>query len=442
MDLVTAARALTGDTLAFHILFASFGVGLPILISIFELLSIIRKDKRYAQLVRTWTRVLVILFVAGAVSGMIVSFSFSVLWPTFLAFAGKVIGVGFGLEGYAFVIETIFLIIYVLSFDRFKPIYHWLIGLVVVISSSASAFFITSVNGWMNNPTGFKLNKAGQPIDIDPWRAVFNKALPTEFWHSELAYIFATALVFLACYTWPLLRANKFNLRVEAKTKILKVVWALAVVSLIFGVLVGLSGDSSGKYIDIHEPYKLAAAEGIIHTQTHAPEIIGGIAENNHIADGIRIPGLLSFLTTGHTSGTIIGLDTYRVNTRPSLVVHYFFDAMVFIGIFTIGFLVLYLVISWLKKGHNIESKTIFIGLFFCGFLGLAGIEFGWLLTEFGRQPYVIHGIMTVSQASTRSNHAVEMGQIFPVFYVILFALTIYVLKKNIKLTKDFDYDN
>lgn len=442
MDVVTAARALTGDTLAFHILFASFGVGLPVLISIFELLSIIKKDRKYARLVRTWTRILVILFVAGAVSGMIVSFSFSVLWPTFLAFASKVIGVGFGLEGYCFIIETIFLIVYVLSFDKFKPIYHWLIGLLVVISSSGSAFFITSVNAWMNDPTGFKLNKAGQPIDIDPWRAVFNKAIATEFWHSELAYIFATAMVLLACYTWPLLRNKKFKLSGEVRTRILKVVWALAVVSLIFGAAVGLSGDSSAKFIAVHEPYKLAAAEGVIHTQTDAPELIGGIAKSNSVSGGIKIPGLLSFLTTGHTNGKIIGLDSYKVNARPSLVIHYFFDAMVFIGMFTIGWLVLYLVVSWRKKGKPISSRTLFIGLIFCGFLGLAGIEFGWLLTEFGRQPYVIHGVMLVSQASTKSHRAVEMGQIFPTFYVILFALTIYVLKKNIKLTKDFDHDN
>jgi len=438
MDVVTAARALTGDTLAFHILFASFGVGLPVVISIFELLSIVTKNDRYAKLVRTWTRILVILFIAGAVSGMIVSFSFSILWPTFLAFASKVIGVSFGLEGYFFIVETIFLIIYAMSFDRFKPIYHWLIGLMVVISSSGSSFFITSVNAWMNDPTGFKLNKAGQPINIDPWKAVFNKAIPTEFWHSEFAYIFATLMVLLAAYAWPLLRTKKFKLNQETKSSMLKVVWALAVASLIFGSLIGLSGDSSAKYLGVHEPYKLAAAEGLLHTQTHAPELIGGIAKSNYIAGGIKIPGMLSFLTTGHTNGKVIGLDAYEVNSRPSLVIHYFFDGMVFIGIFTIGFLVLYLVVSWLKKKQPIESKLLFIGLIFCGFLGLCGIEFGWLLTEFGRQPYVIHGVMLVSQASTKSNFAVQMGQIFPIFYVILFVLTVYVLKKNIKITKDF----
>ena len=437
MDVVTAARALTGDTLGFHLLFVTFGVGLPIVISIFELLSIIRKDKKYSKVVRTWTRILVILFIAGAVSGMIVSFSFSILWPTFLSFASKVIGVGFSLEGLAFLVETLFLIIYVLSFDKFKPIYHWLISLMVVISSSASAFFITSVNAWMNNPAGFKLNANGQPIDINPWRAVFNKATPTEFIHSELGYIFAVLLVLLACYAWPLLRDKKYKLGSETKKEILRVIKVLAIMALIFGVSVGISGDSSAKYIAVHEPYKLAAAEGVIHTQTHVPEIIGGIVQNNHIAGGIKIPGLLSFLTTGHTNGTVIGLDTYKINARPSLVIHYFFDSMVFIGIFTVCFLILYLLIAIFSNWRE-KSKILFVGLVFCGFLGMLGIEFGWLLTEFGRQPYVIHGVMLVSQASTKSIHAINMGQIFPVFYVILFALTIYVLKKNIKLTKDF----
>ena len=438
MDVVTEARALTGDTLAFHIIFASFGVGLPILISIFELLSIIRKNDLYAKLVRTWTKILVILFVAGAVSGMIVSFSFSLLWPTFLAFASKVVGVGFGLEGYFFIIETIFLVVYVKSFDRFKPIYHWLIGLVLVLSSSISAFFITSINAWMNSPTGFKLSNNGQPIDIDPWKAIFNKAISTEFWHSELAYIFATTMVFMACYAWLVLRSKKRNLTKIAKDQIVKVVFVLAVVSLIFGALVGLTGDSSAKFIATNEPYKFAAAEAIIHTQKHAPEIIGGIVGNDSISGGIKIPGLLSFLTTGHTNGKVVGLDTYKVNTRPSLVIHYFFDAMVFIGIFTIGFLIIFLGVSLIHKKKTLESKTLFMGLIFCGFLGLAGIEFGWLLTEFGRQPYIIHGIMLVSQASTKSKLAVNMGEIFPVFYVILFVLTVYILRKNIKLTKYF----
>ena len=437
MDVVTAARALTGDTLGFHLLFVTFGVGLPVVISIFELLSIIKKDQKYSKIVRTWTRILVILFIAGAVSGMIVSFSFSILWPTFLSFASKVIGVGFSLEGLAFLVETLFLVIYVLSFDKFKPIYHWLISLMIVISSSASAFFITSVNAWMNNPAGFKLNTNGQPIDINPWKAVFNKATPTEFIHSELGYIFAVLLVLLACYAWPLLRDKKYKLGSETKKEILRVIQALAIMALIFGVAVGISGDSSAKYIAVNEPYKLAAAEGVIHTQTHAPEIIGGIVGSNHIANGIKIPGLLSFLTTGHTNGTVIGLDAYRVNARPSLVIHYFFDSMVFIGIFTICFLILYLLIAIFSNWHK-KSKILFTGLVFCGFLGMLGIEFGWLLTEFGRQPYVIHGVMLVSQASTKSIHAIDMGQIFPVFYVILFALTIYVLKKNIRLTKDF----
>jgi cytochrome d ubiquinol oxidase subunit I len=289
----------------------------------------------------------------------------------------------------------------------------------------------------MNDPTGFKLNAAGQPIDINPWKAVLNKATPTEFIHAELGYIFAVLLVLLACYAWPLLRTHKYSLDIKSRAEVFKLIQVLAVFALIIGALLGFSGDSSAKYLAINEPYKLAAAEGLMHTQTHAPELIGGIAKSTYIAGGIKIPGLLSFLTTGHTNGTVIGLDAYKINARPSLVIHYFFDSMVFIGIFTVCFLALYLLISILPK-HKIKSKTLLFGLVFCGFLGMLGIEFGWLLTEFGRQPYVIHGVMLVSQASTKSTYAINMGQIFPVFYVILFVLTIYVLRKNIKLIKDF----
>ncbi|HUC95368.1 MAG TPA: cytochrome ubiquinol oxidase subunit I [Candidatus Saccharimonadia bacterium] len=428
MNILSAARGLTGDTLAFHLLLVTFGVGLPIVISIFELIYLINKKPYYKAVVKTWTKALVVLFIAGAVSGMIVSMSFSIIWPQFISFAGKVVGVGFALEGFAFFVEVLFLLVYVLSFDKFKPIYHWLISLMLVISSSGSAFFITSVNAWMNDPTGFRLNSKGQPIDINPWKAIFNKATPTEVSHSIVAYILCVLLVLLAVHSWPFLKNKYKKQEVKYKNRI-ELINILVILALIFSLAVAVLGDASGKYLAKNEPYKLAAAEGIIHTQSHAPLVIGDIVHGNSVSGGLKIPGLLSYLSTGSTKGVVIGLDSFPASQRPPLYVHYFFDAMAGIGTFIVGYLVLYVFFVTYRK-KLVGRKFLTYGFLLLAILGMCAVEFGWLTTEFGRQPYIIHGVMLVSQAVNHSKTIIGFSELFPVLYVILFILTIIALKR------------
>jgi len=435
MDVVTAGRSLIADTLAFHLFFVLFGVGLPVLIAGLEGYSIFKKRPYGRQVARSWSRALVILFIAGAVSGTIVSLQFNLIWPTFTSFAGKVVGVSFALEGFAFLIEALFLSIYMLSWDRFKPIWHWLIGCLVALSALASAFFITTVNAWMNTPQGFNLDAHGNPIDINTRQAVFSPAAKTEISHSILAYLFAATLALLAVYAWMLWRRKMTS---AAKTRAKKLMVGLAAVALILGLAVGFAGDQSGKFDARYEPYKLAAAEGLQQTQTGAPLLIGGIVQGNQVKHAVKIPKLLSFLATGHFNGTVEGLDSTQAQNRPPATVHYFFDAMVSIGIFTVLVTLVYLLGRW-HRADWVHSRWFLALLVLCGILGIFAAEFGWMVTEFGRQPFVIRGVMRVSAAVTHSKAVIGFGEIFPVLYLILFSLTIIGLRRGVKLQEALD---
>lgn len=429
MDVVNAARSLVADTLGFHLFFVLFGVGLPVMITGLEGWSIYKKSARARKIAHSWSRALVILFIAGAVSGTIVSLQFSLIWPTFTTFAGKVVGVSFALEGFAFLVEALFLSIYMLSWDRFKPIWHWIIGCVVALSALTSAFFITTVNAWMNTPRGFKLDAHGNPVDINTRVAVFSPAAKTEITHSILAYLFTAALCLLAVYAWMLWRRK---LTAAAKTNAKRLMLGLAAVALVLGLLVGAAGDQAGKFDAKYEPYKLAAAEGLQSTQAGAPLQVGGLIQNGRVTHAIRIPKLLSFLATGHFNGTVQGIDTTPADQRPPIIVHYFFDTMVLIGTFTVLVPFIYLLARW-RKWAWAHSKTILIGLVACAVLAIVACEVGWMLTEFGRQPFAIRGVMRVSQAATTSKAAIGFAELFPVFYIILFVLTVIGLKRGVK---------
>lgn len=427
MDVVSAARALIGDTLAFHLFFVLFGVGLPLIISGLEAYGIWKKKPRARALAHEWSKALVILFIAGAVSGTVVALQFGLLWPKFTEFSGQVVGLSFTLEGFAFLVEALFLSVYMLSWNKFKPLQHWLCSLPIILGSVGSAFAITTVNAWMNTPRGFELDGQGNPININTKEAIFNPAVTTEVTHSILAYFFATTLVLLMIYALIMWRKRP---PAAALPRLKTLLAGLAAMAAIFGVLVGLAGHQSGQFLAKYEPAKLAAATGIHETQEGAPLLIGGIVDGDKVKYALEIPKFLSFLATGDFNGKITGLNEFKPEDRPPATVHYFFDGMVAIGIITTTLPLIYLALrKWRKKWAH--AKLVLIALVACGPLGIIATELGWMLTEFGRQPYVIQGIMRTSEAATTSKSVVKFAYIFPIFYLILFVLTMLALKKG-----------
>ena len=172
MDHVVAARAQMGTSLAFHIVFAALGVGLPLLVFIAEGLWLRTKDPAYDVLARQLAKAMGILFAVGAVSGTVVAFQLGLLWPGFMRYAGGIIGMPFSLEGFAFFIEAIFIGIYLYGRERLTPLQHWLALIPVMVSGAASAAFVTLANAWMQMPTGFRI-VGGKVTDVQPLVAMF-----------------------------------------------------------------------------------------------------------------------------------------------------------------------------------------------------------------------------------------------------------------------------
>lgn len=429
MEVVAAGRRLIGDTLGFHLFFVLFGVGLPLLICLLEGYALWRKQPRLKAVAHEWSKALVVLFIAGAISGTIVSMQFNLLWPIFTALAGKVVGLSFALEGFAFLVEALFLSVYMLSWKKFSPLAHWLCSLPIVLGSMTSAYFITTVNAWMNTPQGFRLDSSGQPIDINTRQAVFNPAVGTEVTHSILAYIFATITVMLAVYAFIAWRRQ-----VKLKTEMQRLMVGLAALAVVFGIAVAVAGDQAGRFLAKKEPAKLAAIEGLQQTQDHAPLLVGGIVNGSQVEHAIKVPGLLSFLATGHFDGTVTGLNDIKADERPPVITHYFFDGMVAIG--TIGILIPagYLVFKRWRW-----SKPTLILLVVAGGLAIIGAELGWMVTEFGRQPYVIHGVLRTADAVTKNKAIIGIGEIIPLAYIVLLVLTILGLRKVFHPKEQFD---
>jgi len=418
-----------GDSLAFHIAFAFLGVGLPMVISLFELLGIIKKDTEYRAIARRWTFAMSTLFVTGAISGTVVSFQLNLLWPHFMAFAGQVIALPFFMEGFAFFIEAIFLGIYVYTWDRFSPFVHWLCSLPIVLGSAASAFFITTANAFMNSPEGFTYQN-GVISDVHPWRAMFNTATPYETSHSILSYYLATCFVLAGLYAFLALR-KRVRPQSEKLRIYKKVITPLMIAGLVLAIAVGIAGDISGKYLAEHEPLKFAASEAIIASRTYVPFEYGGFFENGSLTGALTINGgVLSYLAFGTQSAFVRGLDAFDPSLWPPLWIHYVLDLMVTIGVF-FGAVALLFITSLKWRPNTAFGRPMLWAITICAPLAVTAIECGWMLTEIGRQPWAIRGVMTTADAFTSSTSVLQFAFLFPAFYIVLFGVTYYVLRRH-----------
>jgi cytochrome d ubiquinol oxidase subunit I len=426
MERISAGRALMGDSLGFHLILIIFGVALPLLISGLELYGLITHRPRARALARTWSKALVVLFIAGAVSGTAISMQFNLVWPKFLEFINKPVGLAFALEGTAFMVEAVFLSVYMLSWDRFKPWLHWVLSIPLWVGSFTSAIFITSVNAFMNQPAGFTIGKDGLPTNINVAKAIFNPATFTEVAHSVAAYVCASIFMILALYAWLYIKPRHAKDRSWMK----KLILGLAVAGFLSACLVGVFGDMSARYLARYEPYKLAAAEGQLQTQSHAPLLIGGVVSGGQIKYAIKVPSMLSFLATHNFGAEVQGLDKTAPVNRPPLVIHYFFDLMVLSGILLVCIPALFLFLYKVKPRWAFNQPFFYV-LIALGPCALLATEFGWLLTELGRQPYIVHGYLKVGDALTTNPAVIRLGLMFPLFYVALLTLTVIVLRKT-----------
>lgn len=417
-----AARAQMGTSLAFHIIFSVLGVGLPLLLCIAEGLGLWRKDPVWMVLARRWAIAAVIIFAIGAVSGTIVEFELGLLWPIYIRFIGAVIGPLFAFEGFAFFLEAIFFGIYLYGWNRVSPVVHWLCSFPIWIGGLASAWFIVATNSWMNTPTGFEFVN-GKLTVIDTRGAIFNPSTPYQTVHMILACYVTSGFAVAAVYAYSLLKGHSDEYR--RKGMLLGLTFGLIATPLQI-----VSGDFNARYLLRSQPAKLAAMEGVFKTSSHVPLHIGGIPDpqTERYYFSIAIPDGLSLLA-GFSPNTVIrGLDSFPPQDRPNPIpVHLAFDGMVGSAFFAVFIAVLFWLLYCLRKRLVPENRWLLRGIVLSGVLSFVAVELGWIVTEEGRQPWVIYGFLRTSQAVTTSPFLNISFLIFVVIYIVL-SITMIVL--------------
>jgi cytochrome bd ubiquinol oxidase subunit I len=423
-----AARSQMAMSLGFHIVFAVVGIGLPALMVIAEWRWTRTGDAVYLDLAKRWSKGAAILFAVGAVSGTVLSFELGLLWPGFMRFAGSIIGMPFSLEGFAFFTEAIFLGIYLYGWDRVSRDAHLFAGIVVAVSGVLSGIFVVIANAWMNTPAGFEM-VAGKAINVRPFMAMANAAAFSETLHMTLAAYAGTGLTVAGIHAVALLRGNRSPFHRLA----LGIALALGAPA---AILQPLSGDVSARSVAVHQPAKLAALEAHFETQRGAPFHIGGWpdVDERETRWAIRIPRALSLLAFHDPNAEVKGLDTVpRDEWPPVAIVHIAFQIMVALG--TIMALVSVWALWRWWRGRAIDAvvddRRLLRALALVTPMGFLAIEAGWTVTEVGRQPWVIHGVLRTADAVTPMPGLVVPFLIFTLLYVLLGAIVVYLLRQQ-----------
>jgi cytochrome d ubiquinol oxidase subunit I len=424
MDDILAARALMGVSLGFHIIYATIGIGLPFMLMLAEWLAIRTGDDRYHRLARRWIRPAGLLFAIGAVSGTILSFELGLLWPRFMEVSGPLIGLAFSIEGFAFFTEAIFLALYIYGERRLSRRALFLCTIPLTVSAAASAVFVISANAWMNLPVGFRAVN-GVFTEIRPFQVLANPVLAYQAFHGTIAAYVATGFAMAGIYALALLRGRTTVENRRALSLSLGV--AGACLPLMF-----LSGDLSAAFLAKHEKPKLAAMEALFRTTPGAPLIVGGWPDpaTQEVRYGIEIPRLLSVLAHRDPDAVVEGLDAFPPGTTPDpRLVHPFFDLMV--G----SFFIMAAVAAWFwwlrwRRGAYPGGRWLLRAILFASPFGMIALESGWLVTEFGRQPWLIQGHMRVSEGVTANS---GIGVVLLLFLIVYLALTAGLLKMLLK---------
>jgi len=417
------ARTQMATSLGFHIVFAAIGIGLPLLMVIAEGIALRTGDSNYLALAKRWSKAFAILFAIGAVSGTILSFLLGLLWPRFMDYAGGIIGMPFSMEGFAFFVEAIFLGIYLYGWDKLSPLAHWLSGIPVAIAGAASGIFVVAANAWMNSPAGFEIVN-GEVTNVDPVAAMFNDAWFQQALHMTLAAYVATCFGVAGVYAWGMLRGNRNAYHRGA----LKIAMGVGVV---VSLLQAVSGDLSAHWVAQNQPVKFAAMEGLFETRTNAPLTIGGWPdpETRETTWAIEIPGLLSFLAERDFNAEVMGLNDVPMYEQPEpRVVHVAFQVMVGLGTAMIVTSLWFWFRVWRTTSVR-PTKTQLLALVALAPAGFVAIEAGWVVTEVGRQPWIIHEIMLTEDAVTQVPNQFAAFGGFTALYAILAVTAVWLLR-------------
>ena len=392
-----AARELMAFTLGFHIVLACLGVAFPAIILTAHWLGLKRGDEDALRLAQRWSKAMAVTFAVGAVSGTVLSFEFGLLWPRFMERFGDAFGIAFAIEGIFFFVEAIFLTIYIYGWKRLRGWAHFWSGVPMVITGLGGAFAVVAANAWMNQPQGFTLDAAGKVVETQPLEVLFNPAWHYEVPHMLLAAYMVAGFLVASVYAVGMLRGRRDRMHR------LGLLIPLTIACIVTPVQIFV-GDTAAREIADHQPAKFAAMECIQETGPNQTEYIGGICTDDGVKGAIPIPGLDSLLVGFSTDTVVTGLNDIPPDERPpaNTLLHLSFDTMVGIGTALLG-LGAWLAFVWWRRRDIPQTPWFLRAVAVSGAAAVVALWCGWIVTEVGRQPWIVQGHMRTEEAVTEA---------------------------------------
>lgn len=422
---LTAARSQMAFTLGTHIILSCLGVGFPLIMLVANFIGLKRDDADAMRLARRWSKVVAVTFAVGVVTGTVLSFEFGILWPGLFDRFGEIIGLPFAIEGIFFFLEAIFIAIYLYGWDRLTPWQHFWSGVPIVLAGIGGAASVVSANAWMNQPAGFDLDSAGKVVNVDPWAAIWNNATPYEVPHMILAAYMVAGFLVASVYAVGMLRGRRDRYHRLG----LAIPFAIAALATPLQLMVG---DTAARAIATDQPSKYASMEYVTTTSTHVPEYLFGVydTKTGEVSGGLRIPDMNSLLAGFSVSTKVIGLDTVPVDDRPPspTLLHWCFDVMVGIGT-ALMLLALWFGWSMWRRRRPPESRWFLRAAAVAGAGAVVALECGWIVTEVGRQPWIVYEVMRTEDAVTNASGIGIAFGIIVVVYALLFTAAALVLR-------------
>ena len=419
---VVPARAQMATTLGFHIILASLGIALPSIVLLAEFIGLRRRDETAMRLARHWSQAMGVLVAVGAVTGTVLSFEMGLLWPGLMRQYGAVLGIPFGFEGIFFFLEAIFTAIYLYGWRRLPGWAHWWTGVPIAVSGIFGAMSVIAVNSWMNQPGGFT-ERNGRITSVDAWQVYFNHAASYEMPHMILAAYMVSGFTVAGVYAAGILRGRRDRYHYTG----FAIGFIPAAVLTPFQIFVG---DTAARAIAADQPVKFASMEYVAQTSRNVPEWLGGVYANGHIYGGLKIPDMDSLLVGFRPSTKVIGWDSVPAAYRPPVVwlIHLCFDAMVGMG-FLLLLAGLWALYEWWRRRRLPPQRLFWLAGAVSGLAAIVAMECGWVVTEVGRQPWVVYQLQTTTAAATTNGGVIASLSIVIAGYAVLGVVTIAILR-------------
>ena len=476
-DVEILARIQFAFTVMFHYIYPPLSIGLGLALVIMEGLWLKTGNPLFHNMARYWTRVFALTFAIGVATGIVMEFEFGTNWAVYSRFVGDIFGSALAAEGiFAFFLESGFLAILLFGWNKVGPKLHFFATCMVCAGAHFSALWIVVANSWMQTPAGYHLEKLvdGKPVRLPPehivtpddlgsvraviddfWTMVFNPSTVDRITHVLLGAWMAGAFLILSISAYYLLRRR----HVEFARASLKVGLSFAAVAT---VLQMVSGDLTAKGVARNQPIKLAAFEGLYETQAYAPlNLVGWVDPTREVDHGIKIPGVLSFLTWSDFSKPVAGLKDLpsdgflqqrypdaspeklveiRRNYWPNVpAVFQFYHIMIAVGVVLLALVVIGLFLWWRGTLWDVNSKwtRAYLVALVLSVLGpQIANQAGWFAAEMGRQPWIVYNLLKTSQAFSKivsAEHILASLILFAFVYALLFAVFIYLLTRKIQ---------